>query len=77
MGAYDKREYAYGILNAGADGYLRKDEANISLLSEALNSIIESTDPWLSPTTSTKLVQALIIERHTLGIIDSLSDTER
>lgn len=76
LSAYDKREYVYGILSAGANGYLRKDEANITILAEALNAIIESPDPWLSPATSTKLVQTLIVERHTLGIIDSLSSRE-
>ena len=77
LSAYDKREYVYGVLDSGANGYLKKDEANSVMLSEALNAILDSGDTWLSPEMSTKLVQSLIKEKHIVSIIASLSNRER
>lgn len=77
LSAFDKKEYVYGVLDSGARGYLKKEEASQQVLSEALDAIASSDEKWISPSMATHLVKSMIEDRRTFEIIDSLTHRER
>ncbi len=48
VSTYDDRTYVQSMLASGAAGYITKDEAPDMLL-EAIHSILESNELWMSP----------------------------
>ncbi len=77
LSAFDDREYVYGVLDSGARGYMKKEEASKTVLSEALETILDRDDKWISPSMATQLVRTLVSERETIEVLDALTERER
>ncbi len=77
LSAFDYREYVYGILESGASGYLKKEEASSDTLRAAIETVLEDDEMWISPTLATHLVRTQIKERETETNLQSLSDREK
>lgn len=56
LSAYDYREYVYGLLRSGASAYLKKSEANRANLEEAIESVVDDGEPWISSSLAHRLV---------------------
>ncbi len=57
LSAYDQPEYVYGLLDAGASGYLMKEEADRDMLITAIREIMRGDDLWISPELAASLVR--------------------
>lgn len=57
LSAHDEREYVYGLLEAGASGYLLKDEADAELLGEAIHGVARGEDNWISRSLAVQLLR--------------------
>ena len=57
LSAYDEPEYVYGLLDAGAAGYLMKEEADREMMVKAVRDILNGEDLWISPLLATRLVK--------------------
>ena len=57
LSAYDEPEYVYGLLDAGASGYLMKEEADAAMVLEALRGIVNDDEVWISPRLAVNLVR--------------------
>lgn len=57
LSAHDDREYVYGLLEAGASGYLLKDEADAELLAEAIRGVARGEDNWISRSLAVQLLR--------------------
>ncbi|NNE35075.1 MAG: response regulator transcription factor [Rhodothermales bacterium] len=57
LSAYDEPEYVYGLLDAGASGYLMKEEADSVMVLDALRGIVNEDEVWISPRLATDLVR--------------------
>ena len=68
LSAYDDEAYIEGLLNAGASGYLTKEEANERIV-EAVRGVARGEDGWLSRRISAKLMR-----RGLAGDRDPLTD---
>ncbi|NNE46347.1 MAG: response regulator transcription factor [Rhodothermales bacterium] len=60
LSAYDQPEYVYGLLDAGASGYLMKEEADRDMLITAIREIMRGDDLWISPELATSLVRSQV-----------------
>ena len=70
LSAYDQPEYVYGLLDAGASGYLMKEEADRDMLITAIREIMRTDDLWISPELATSLVRSQVLghrERQALS----------
>lgn len=77
LSAFDYREYVYGILDGGASGYLKKEEASSDTLRAAIETVLEDEGMWISPALASQLVRAQIRERDTQDILQALSVREK
>ena len=57
LSAYDEPEYVYGLLDAGAAGYLMKEEADRDMMVAAVRGVLAGDDLWISPDLATHLVR--------------------
>lgn len=77
LSAFDDRDYVYGLLDCGASGYLMKEEADASMLADAVRSIAEDrSEMWMSPNFAGRLVRNHLSERRVSSLIDELSERE-
>ena len=56
LSAYDDDEYIFGLLDAGAAGYLTKDEAPLIIV-EAVRGVAQGEDDWISRRVADKMVR--------------------
>ena len=56
LSAYDDDEYIFGLLDAGASGYLTKDEAPFIIV-EAVRGVAHGEDGWISRRVADKMVR--------------------
>lgn len=56
VSSYNDRSYIQGMLESGAIGYITKDEAP-NLLREAIVSIFQGGEIWISPTVSKRMIE--------------------
>ena len=82
ISGYDNREYVYGVLEAGAAGFLMKEEATRAVLESVILSVMEDDAQWMSPALARRLVHEQIARtawtRRFAGAspTDGLSDRE-
>lgn len=56
LSAYDDEEYIFGLLDAGAAGYLTKDEAP-DMIIDAVRGVASGEDGWISSRIAEKMVR--------------------
>ena len=56
LSAYDDDEYIFGLLDAGAAGYMTKDEAP-DMIVEAVRGVAQGEDGWISRRVADKMVR--------------------
>ncbi|MDX1428646.1 MAG: response regulator transcription factor [Rhodothermales bacterium] len=74
LSAYDEPEYVYGLLDAGASGYLMKEEADADMVLQALRGIVNEDEVWISPRLATDLVRRRAMSSR--ARLESLTDRE-
>lgn len=65
LSAYDEPEYVYGLLDAGASGYLMKEEADRDMLVSAVRGVLAGEDLWISPDLAAQLVRRQVVPEGT------------
>lgn len=76
LSAFDYREYVYGILDGGASGYMKKQEATSENLHAAIETVLVDGEMWISPTLAIHLVRSQIREQETSETLRRLSKRE-
>lgn len=74
LSAYDEPEYVYGLLDAGASGYLMKEEADAEMVLQALRGIVNDDEVWISPRLATDLVRRRATSSR--ARVENLTDRE-
>jgi DNA-binding NarL/FixJ family response regulator len=78
ISAYDSREYFYGLIDAGASGYLMKEEADADLIVEAVRRIAKDPDElWISPAFAGRIVRGQLRKQRIAKRLGALTDRER
>jgi DNA-binding NarL/FixJ family response regulator len=77
LSAFDDRDYVYGLLDCGASGYLMKEEADATMLGDAVRSVAEDrSEMWMSPNFAGRLVRNHLADRRIKSLIEDLTDRE-
>jgi DNA-binding NarL/FixJ family response regulator len=77
LSAFDDRDYVYGLLDCGASGYLMKEEADATMLEDAVRSVAEDrSEMWMSPNFAGRLVRNHLADRRIKSLIEDLTDRE-
>jgi NarL family two-component system response regulator LiaR len=75
LSAYPDAEYVYGLLDLGAAGYLLKDEAEASLIVQAIRDVAQGENvPWISPGLGRMLIRSRF--RQEANPLEGLSERE-
>ena len=72
LSAYEDEAYIYGILDAGAAGYLLKEEADTETIVEAIRGVARGDDEWISPGLAARLLR----RRRRSSSLDALTTRE-
>lgn len=77
LSAFDDRDYVYGLLDCGASGYLMKEEADATMLEDAVRSVAaDRSEMWMSPNFAGRLVRNHLADRRLKSLIDDLTERE-